>query len=136
MDEMTKGSDILFVYGTLMKSVDHAMHQVLVQEAEFLGPATSRGRLYRVDWYPAMVASTDPEDRVRGEAYGLHHPDGTLPLLDHYEGIGPENLEDPEYERVLYPIDIEGLGTVEAWVYLYLHSTASLVPIPSGSFTD
>ncbi len=132
------GSDplfnVLFVYGTLMGAVHHRMHEVLVEEAEFLGPATCQGRLYRVTWYPALVPSSNPEDRVHGEAYRLRHPEKTLPVIDDYEGIGPQHEDPTEYVRCLRPIQIHGSDPVEAWTYLYQHPTDKLTLLPSGRF--
>ena len=41
-------SDHLFVYGTLMRGFDHPMARLLSRNAEFLGEARCRGRLYRM----------------------------------------------------------------------------------------
>ena len=38
-------SDLLFVYGTLMRGFDHPMAKLLAGNAEFLGPAQCSGRL-------------------------------------------------------------------------------------------
>ena len=46
---------LLFVYGTLLSSVDHPMSRRLAGEAELLGEAMFTGRLYRVAWYPGLV---------------------------------------------------------------------------------
>ena len=50
-------SDRLFVYGTLMRGFDHPMAQLLSRSADFLGPATCRGRLYLIKHYPGLVLS-------------------------------------------------------------------------------
>ena len=61
-------SDLLFVYGTLMRGFDHPMAKLLAGNAEFLGPAQCRGRLYLVKHYPGLVASDDPADIVHGRS--------------------------------------------------------------------
>uniref|UniRef100_UPI0038F6F948 gamma-glutamylcyclotransferase family protein n=1 Tax=Streptomyces galilaeus TaxID=33899 RepID=UPI0038F6F948 len=64
-------SDLLFVYGTLMRGFDHPMAKLLAGNAEFLGPAQCRGRLYLVKHYPGLVASDGPADIVHGELFRL-----------------------------------------------------------------
>jgi len=66
-------SDRLFVYGTLMRGFDHPMARLLSRNADFLGEARCRGRLYRMEhhrikYYPGLVLSDDPADVVFGES--------------------------------------------------------------------
>ena len=79
---MTAGAinPLLFVYGTLLSSVDHPMARRLGREADLLGPATFAGRLYRVSWYPGMVDGGERDgvllkpasgDECRGITRGL-----------------------------------------------------------------
>ena len=58
-------------------------------EARLIGAATIQGRLYRVSWYPGVVDSADPGQRVHGEVYALADPVKALAWLDAYEGIVP-----------------------------------------------
>src|SRR3954452_17838400 len=67
-------SDLLFVYGTLMRGFDHPMAQLLSLSAEFIAEARCHGRLYLVKHYPGMVLSADPADLVFGELYRLPQP--------------------------------------------------------------
>ena len=76
-------SDRLFVYGTLMRGFDHPMAKLLSANADFLGPARCRGRLYLIKHYPGLVLSDDPADdrarrtvspaRARGDAARVRH---------------------------------------------------------------
>jgi len=50
-------SDLLFVYGTLMRGCAHPMARLLSANADFIGEATCRGRLYLVKHYPGLVVS-------------------------------------------------------------------------------
>ena len=43
-------NSLLFVYGTLLASVDHLMSRRLRREAKLVSAATFAGRLYRVAW--------------------------------------------------------------------------------------
>jgi gamma-glutamylcyclotransferase (GGCT)/AIG2-like uncharacterized protein YtfP len=104
---MPGSSETVFVYGTLRRggSNHHRLHG-----AEFIAMATLRGRLYRIDWYPGLVA-----DGNSGEVTGeIHHvPASLLAALDDYEG--------PEYRRVRMAVR-PSQGTVpecHAWVWLW-----------------
>ncbi|HEY3029085.1 MAG TPA: gamma-glutamylcyclotransferase family protein, partial [Bradyrhizobium sp.] len=50
-------SDLLFVYGTLMRGFNQPMAQLLSRSADFIGEAQCRGRLYLVKHYPGLVLS-------------------------------------------------------------------------------
>ena len=78
-------SDLLFVYGTLMRGFDHPMAKLLAGNAEFLGPAQCRGRLYLVKHYPGLVASDDDADIVHGELFRLREREAMLREFDMYE---------------------------------------------------
>ena len=68
-------SDRLFVYGTLMRGFDHPMARLLSANADFLGEATCRGRLYLVRHYPGLMLSDDSADVVHGELFRLRARD-------------------------------------------------------------
>jgi gamma-glutamylcyclotransferase (GGCT)/AIG2-like uncharacterized protein YtfP len=128
-------TDHLFVYGTLLSGLRHEMGLRLAREARCLGVATVPGRLFRVSWYPAIVASASPSDRVHGEVFGLTTPAGTLAWLDAYEGIA--GSPDDEYERVRVDatLDRGASAPIPCWVYRFRQDVTSLQPIPSGRWT-
>ena len=64
----------LFVYGSLMSSSHHPMGDRLRREARLLGDATIEGSLYRISWYPGLVAGGQSGERVHGEVYALATP--------------------------------------------------------------
>lgn len=132
---MTAGAinPLLFVYGTLLSSVDHPMARRLGREADLLGPATFAGRLYRVSWYPGMVDGGEA-DVVHGELHRLHGPGGALVWLDEFEGVtrGASSVTDPaDYERVERPVQTP-VGAVPAWVYLYRGKVTDLTRVTGG----
>ncbi|MFN5717717.1 MAG: gamma-glutamylcyclotransferase, partial [Bradyrhizobium sp.] len=92
-------SDLLFVYGTLMRGFDHPMAKLLAGNAEFLGPAQCRGRLYLVKHYPGLVASDDPADIVHGELFRLRAREAMLREFDMYEACGEGFPPPTEYLR-------------------------------------
>src|SRR5215467_7987983 len=81
-------SDRLFVYGTLMRGYVHPMARLLSANADFLGEAKCRGRLYLVKHYPGFVLSDDPADIVHGELYRLRAVEDLLREFDMYEACG------------------------------------------------
>src|SRR3984885_12903839 len=134
-------SDLLFVYGTLMRSFDHPMAQLLSRSADFLGEARCRGRLYLVKHYPGLVLSDHPDDVVFGELYRLTQPDALLREFDMYEACGEGFAEPTEYIRRMLKVALldgaaSGVGTSAAWTYLYNWHVAHLPRIASGRFME
>jgi gamma-glutamylcyclotransferase (GGCT)/AIG2-like uncharacterized protein YtfP len=59
---MEDSQDYIFVYGTLRDaSVNHKAFY-LKSNATFVGKGTIRAKLYKVNWYPAMVLSNNEQD--------------------------------------------------------------------------
>ena len=128
-------SDLLFVYGTLMRGFDHPMAKLLSRDAEFCGAARCQGRLYLVKHYPGLVLSEDASDLVFGEVVRLHRPEQTLVILDDYEGCGP-GVASPLYLRQLLPVTLDDGTVIEAWTYVYNRPVAKLKWIASGRFLE
>lgn len=125
----------LFVYGSLTTAAPHPMGERLRAEASQIGPATILGRLYKISWYPAMVASTDPHDVVHGEVYRLNSPEQSLDWLDQYEGIKAGSSRPhatDEYTREQRTVTLADGTTLRAQVYLYARSVEGKNRILSG----
>lgn len=127
---------LLFVYGTLMRETGSAMHRLLAGNADFVGKATFRGRLYLVDGYPGAVPSDDPDERVWGEVYRLRDPARVLEQLDRYEEYGPGFPYPYEFVREIGEVRLFEGVTVTAWIYHYNRPTVDLRRIPSGKFPE
>jgi gamma-glutamylcyclotransferase (GGCT)/AIG2-like uncharacterized protein YtfP len=127
-------SDRLFVYGTLMRGFDHPMARLLSANAQFLGEATCRGRLYLVEHYPALVLSEDPTETVFGELYRLHERDALLREFDMYEACGEGFAMPTEYVRDMLTITLADGTAGEAWTYIYNWPVKNLPRIESGRF--
>ena len=127
-------SDRLFVYGTLMRGFDHPMARLLSANAEYLGEASCRGRLYRVKHYPGLVLSGEASDIVHGELYRLREADAMLREFDMYEACGEGFPEPTQYLRKMLPVTLAGGEVGEAWTYIYNWPVAKLVRIESGRF--
>ena len=111
--------DRLFVYGTLRSEFENEYARLLRSQAEFVGKATVRGAIYRVEFYPAYRPG--PEGAVHGEVYRLPDAEAMLAALDGYEGEG--------FERV----EVE-TSRGEAWIYRYRDEPAAGTRIESGDF--
>ncbi|HBN89771.1 MULTISPECIES: gamma-glutamylcyclotransferase family protein [Rheinheimera] len=129
-------ADFLFVYGTLRRACAHPMHAVLAADSRYVGIAQYQGKLYRVSHYPSVVPSDNPAQQVVGEVYQLLKPAQTLAELDRYEECSADFPPPQEYRRVLQQVTLENGDSVNAWVYLYNHSTDKLTAISSGDFLN
>lgn len=132
VESVPPAPNLLFVYGTLMSASRHAMHARLARDARLLGPASLRGRLFRVRTYPGAVDSADDADLIHGEASELLRPHPLLEELDAYEGCGPRDAPPHLYVRAQRPVLFPDGRHGEAWVYLYNRPTAGLERIASG----
>ncbi|MDQ1087643.1 gamma-glutamylcyclotransferase [Siphonobacter sp. SORGH_AS_1065] len=124
----------LFVYGTLRRTADHAMHQVLKNQAEWVADGSVPGKLYLVDWYPALISTTQHEERVQGEVYLLANPEKTFFELDPYEGYYPDDEAHSDYLRQQETVQLSDGSSVTAWVYVYNLPIIGLSQITSGDF--
>lgn len=122
----------LFVYGSLRPGSGHAMADWLRAQAEWRGRAgLEAARLYRVDWYPALVPGVAGE-RVQGDLYRLAAPERAWPVLDEFEGV--RGGEDDEYARAIATVTGPDGVRVEAWVYWYRHPVQGLAPVAGGDW--
>jgi gamma-glutamylcyclotransferase (GGCT)/AIG2-like uncharacterized protein YtfP len=128
-------SDLLFVYGTLMRGFDHPMARLLSANAAFVGEASCRGRLYLVKPYPALVLSDDAADLAHGELFRLREPGAMLREFDMYEACGEGFAEPAEYVRRMLPVRLADGSIREAWTYLYNWPVVDLPRIVSGRFS-
>jgi gamma-glutamylcyclotransferase (GGCT)/AIG2-like uncharacterized protein YtfP len=129
--------DLIFVYGSLLTRIAHPRGEQLRREAALVGTGHVGGQLYRVSWYPCMVASDVAGDVVHGEVYRLRQPTQTIAWLDAYEGIvpGPASVAaSDEYARVLRPVAMADGTNLQAWMYVYQRSAAQLTRVPSGQW--
>ena len=127
-------SDRLFVYGTLMRGYAHPMARLLSANADFLGEARCRGRLYLVKHYPGLVLSDDSADVVHGELFRLRTRDELLREFDMYEACGEGFKPPTEYVRDVLQVTLADGSASEAWTYIYNWPVDRLTRIASGRF--
>ena len=129
-------SDRLFVYGTLMRGFDHPMARLLSANADFLGEARCRGRLYLVKHYPGLVLSNEAADSVFGELYRLREVEAMLGEFDMYEACGEGFAQPTEYLRQMLSVTLADGSVSEAWTYVYNWKVDDLPRIASGKFME
>jgi gamma-glutamylcyclotransferase (GGCT)/AIG2-like uncharacterized protein YtfP len=118
----------LFVYGTLKSSfVRNRFSRYLAANAQLVGTAKMRGRLYRLKRYPGMRLPLSGEDWVIGEIYRLRKPVATLATLDAYE--------DREYRRLRREAWLEDGTRVKCWVYVWGKALARARRVASGEWS-
>ena len=115
------GSDLLFVYGSLMAGFP--LHYLLAPVVTPVGPGRIAGRLVDLGAYPGAVRA--PLGHVRGEVYRVDQPDAWA-TLDYAEG--------PQYPRDQVLVELDAGGTVSAFVYWYRGPLDRGVPIPAGDY--
>ena len=109
---MQPAQELLFVYGTLRRGAQRGGFAARLEaEADWLGAARIRGRLYQVHPdYPGMAEAEGEDEWVAGEVWEFADP-ALWAALDQYEG--------EEYVRVRRPVTMANGEPREAWVYLY-----------------
>ena len=112
----------VFVYGTLRKG---GSNHFRMSGTDFVGGGKISGRMYRIDWYPALLCGG--EASVKGELYRVS--DSTLEALDRFEGITPDATEPREYRRVKTSVLLESGQTGDAWVWEWAGGIGGAQPL-------
>ena len=113
--------EIIFVYGTLRAG---GSNHFRLSGAGTLGAGSVRGRLYRVDWYPALFADA-AAGPVLGELFAVSTD--TLAALDAFEGR--------EYRRVRIAVTpADGGELVNAWVWEFIEPVDESRRIANGDW--
>ncbi len=114
-------TDLLFVYGTLMRGF--GLHRLLAGRAEYLGEGEVPGLLFDLGAYPAALRGTS--GRIRGEVYRLADPE-LWQALDSAEGS--------QYHRGEVGVRLASGGEATASIYWYVAPLGGAVPIPGGDY--
>jgi gamma-glutamylcyclotransferase (GGCT)/AIG2-like uncharacterized protein YtfP len=114
-------TDLLFVYGTLMRGF--TLHRILEGRVEYLGAGTVEAHLLDLGCYPAAVR--EAHGVVTGEVYRVSEP-RLWTALDSAEG--------PQYHREEATVRMADAREVLAFVYWYAGPLDRGVPIPGGDY--
>lgn len=127
-------TEFLFVYGSLRRQIKHPMSNFLQKNAEPVGEATFRGKLYDTGSYPAVLPSADPNDRVWGDLFALRNIETVFSKLDHYEGYDSVNPENSLFIRKKTSVQLENKKEAESWIYIYNRSVDRFNQIERGNY--
>ncbi len=125
----------LFTYGTLRLNYEHPMAKALVEASELYGLGYIKcARLYRVDWYPALVLTNNDKDVVVGDIFKIHDL-SILRQLDDYEGVKSDDTFS-EYRREKIKVYMDN-NVADCWIYIYnVKLSDNAVLIASGDFLN
>ncbi len=126
-------SNLLFVYGTLRKSIGHPSYTYLSHYSDFVHYGWFPGHLYVVNNYPGAIFDPNSQNKIFGEIYQCPAIEKLLRRLDHYEECSEKFPKPHEYIRRQLPINLTQ-NQVTAWVYLYNYPTEKLRLIESGDY--
>lgn len=115
---MQKDTDYLFVYGSLLSSMEHPMHMLLSKGATYIAKGYFQGKLYDLGEYPGAVVSDDASDTVKGELYLLHNK-SIIGSLDEYEGYEEMNPDASLFIRNIVSVTLPDGILEQAFIYLY-----------------
>jgi len=119
---MSKQTNLIFVYGTLMGNLDKHV------PARFKDLGEYQGKLYDLGACPGVHPSDNEKDIVKGEVFELDSSEHTLRILDYYEGV-PSGL----YRRELVRINLAQCKmAINCWIYLFNHKVDEKYRIKSG----
>lgn len=102
-------------------------------DISFVSEGLYQGHLYKINHYPGVVYDESTPFAVTGEILKMNDPDALLPILDKYEHAAPLITADPEYRRVLRPVQTE-TGMVKCWVYEFILPVDPDTEIVSGKY--
>lgn len=125
----------LFTYGTLRLEQSHPMADYLAKNSALVGLGEISGaKLYKIDWYPALIKTANESDKVYGDVFNINSIE-VLEKIDEYEGVG---VGKPPYEYRREKIKTKTeLNDIEAWVYFYnIDLPDYATPIESGDFLN
>lgn len=106
-------AEAVFVYGTLRRG---GSNHFRMERAEFEGTGRIAGKIFRIDWYPALVCGG--EGTVKGELYRVCTDH--LRELDVFEGIVEGEGEAREYRRVAVEVTLDSGQKESAWVWEWI----------------
>ncbi len=114
-------TDLLFVYGTLMKGF--RLHGLLEGRTEYVVAGQVSGRLLDLGAYPAAVR--DADGAVSGEVYRVTESSLWIAL---------DSAEGPQYHREQVSVRTAGGRAAPAFIYWYTGPLDRGIPIPGGDY--
>lgn len=134
---MSDANHYVFVYGSLRSDFAGPAFQLMNPYFTLVAKGRVKGNLYDLGDYPAAVPATE-EHYIIGELYKANSTEEfnwAMAQLDDYEGLNPEEGEQPSYYRALTPV-IANDREYAAWVYWYNADVTGKLLISSGDVMD
>jgi gamma-glutamylcyclotransferase (GGCT)/AIG2-like uncharacterized protein YtfP len=134
---MNNGTLQLFVYGSLRSGFQHAAYQYLSKYFHLIGGAKVKGKLYDMGEYPVALPTSE-ERFITGELYAVNNADEfsyAIGQLDDYEGLFPENEEEPLYKREAVTVYFNNQQST-AWIYWFNGTVEGLPEIVNGDVLE
>ena len=123
----------IFVYGSLRSGFKHPAYEYMSKYFKLVGEGTVKGTLYDMGSYPAAIP-TQENNFILGELYELKSESEftwAMEQLDDYEGVNPNDGEEPLYVRAIASVYIKD-QTIPAWIYWFNGVTEGQPIIASG----
>ena len=134
--------ELLFVYGTLKRSVKDSKSYLLAPYCNFYCDASVNGKLYLAQHetdtqfaYPALVYNSNTDAIVCGGLYTIYQKEALFEVLDDYEGCSEEYSEPYQYQRRQIDAYLSNGQKKTVWTYVYNWSVNELDLIQSGDFS-
>lgn len=133
---MAKPNHKLFVYGSLLPSLNNPMSRLVQTNGLFVGKGFFYGKLYHISGNPgAILHPVADGHQVFGEIYELRSFDQVIAELDEYEEVGDHHPDPHEYIRREITVHTDQ-GEVSCWCYLYNQPVEQHYWITSGRYED
>jgi gamma-glutamylcyclotransferase (GGCT)/AIG2-like uncharacterized protein YtfP len=125
----------LFVYGTLLRSLENPRRRILETCAEFYNLAILKGKLYTASAsYPGARSCKDCDYRVYGEVYVSEKETTIFKSLDRFEGYSRDDQAGSLFIRKKKPVTLPDGSVLNSWAYLYNRSVREEAAIQSGDY--
>ncbi len=124
----------IFIYGTLHHSMGNRYSRFLERNAQYMGVATKKGKLFNIGRYPGAVKSHNPEDKIKGYLYSVEDIEHLLNTLDEYEGYDKSSPNQSLFKRERVLVEDKNNKKHLAWIYWYNKPTDEKKEIDRGDF--
>jgi gamma-glutamylcyclotransferase (GGCT)/AIG2-like uncharacterized protein YtfP len=124
----------IFVYGTLHDNPGNRYSRFLERNANYMGVATKKGKLFSLGHYPGAVKSHNPNDKIKGYLYSVENIEYLLKTLDEYEGFDKSSPGHSLFIREKAIVEDRKNKKHIAWIYWYNKATNEKKEIEKGDF--
>lgn len=123
----------IFVYGSLRSGFRHPAYEYVSKYFKLVSEGKVKGCLYDMGNFPAAMPCNE-DAFIIGELYELNEGadfNWAIEQLDEYEGLCPEEGEQPMYRREIANVNFNGQSTT-AWIYWFNGNVEGHPVIASG----